>query len=67
MDRRAAWNPYDDGKQSSMEEPFRNLDFKGIEFDAFRKSAPLTRHDGRGDWNDGITRGVRNKGKTDEA
>lgn len=28
--------------------PFHNSDVKGIEFDAFRKSAPLTRHDGRG-------------------
>lgn len=40
-------NPHD-GEASNREKPFRNSDVKRIEFDAFRKSAPLTRHDRRG-------------------
>ena len=50
MMRRAdgtAWNPHD-GKQAARKEPLHGPIFKGIEFDAFRKSAPFLRHDRRG-------------------
>lgn len=47
MSRRAARATHD-GKQAARKEPLHSPIFKGIEFDAFKKSAPLTRHAGRG-------------------
>ena len=55
MSRRAAWNT-SDGKQAAIKEPLHSHIFKGIEFDAFRKSAPFTRHGRRGVMDDTIGR-----------
>lgn len=49
MNRTGSMEPAIDGKQASGRvASLRNPDCKGIEFDAFRKSAPFVRHGRRG-------------------